>query len=69
MTICQNLPDGQQGTSFEKFVTDEWAYATSVVSRVTSPEQALKTLGVSGSGGGGGGGGGGGNAQNSGKIQ
>jgi hypothetical protein len=60
MTICQNLPDGQQGMSFEKFVTDEWAYATSVVSRVTSPEQALKTLGVSG------GGGGGGNTQNSG---
>jgi hypothetical protein len=59
MTICQNLSDGQQGTSFKKFVTDEWAYATSVVSRVTSPEQALKTLGVSG-------GGGGGNAQNSG---
>jgi hypothetical protein len=59
MTACQNLPDGQQGASFEKFVTDEWAYATTVVSRVTSPEQALKTLGVSG-------GGGGGNAQNSG---
>jgi hypothetical protein len=57
MTTCQNLPDGQQGASFEKFMTDEWAYATTVVSRVTSPEQALKTLGVSG---------GGGNAQNSG---
>jgi hypothetical protein len=59
MNLCQNLPDGQQGTVFEKFVTDEWAYATTVVSRVTSPEQALKTLGVSGGGGGGG-------AQNSG---
>jgi hypothetical protein len=59
MTICHNLPDGQQGASFEKFVTDEWAYATTVVSRVTSPEQALKTLGVSS------GGGCGGNAQNS----
>jgi hypothetical protein len=43
MNLCQNLPDGQQGTAFEKFVTDEWAYATTVVSRVTSPEQALKT--------------------------
>jgi hypothetical protein len=57
MTICQNLSDSQQGAEFEAFVTSEWAYATSVVSRVTSSKQALKTLGVSG---------GGGNAQNSG---
>jgi hypothetical protein len=56
MTKCQNLSDGHQGAEFERFITQEWAYATSVVSRVTSPEQALKTLGVgSGSGGGGGG--------------
>jgi hypothetical protein len=67
MTKCQNLSDRQQGAEFEKFVTHEWTYATSVVSRVTSPEQALKTLGVgSGGGGGCGGGNGGGNAQKSG---
>jgi hypothetical protein len=51
MTKCQNLSDGHQGAEFEKFITQEWTYATSVLSRVTSPEQTLKTLGV-GSGGG-----------------
>jgi hypothetical protein len=56
MTKCQDLPDCQQGAEFEKFVSHEWTYATSVVSRVTSPEQALRTLGLGDGDGGNGGG-------------
>jgi hypothetical protein len=68
MTKCQNLSDGHQGAEFEKFIIQEWTYTTSVVSRVMSPEHALKTLGVGsgGSGGGGNGGGGGGGGGNGG---
>jgi hypothetical protein len=46
------LIDNQLATALEKFVTERWTYATTLVSRTTSADQALKSMGigVSGSG-------------------
>jgi hypothetical protein len=46
------LLDSQLATAFEKFVTQRWTYATTLVSRTTSADQALKSMGIGGGGGG-----------------
>jgi hypothetical protein len=45
--------NSQLAPLLEKFITERWAYSTIVVSRTTSAELALKSVGI-GSGGGGG---------------
>jgi hypothetical protein len=45
--------DNQLATALEKFVTERWTYATTLVSRTTSADQALKSMGIGGGGGGG----------------
>jgi hypothetical protein len=42
--------DRQLAPLLEKFVTKRWAYATTMVSRTTSAEQALKSMGIGGGG-------------------
>jgi hypothetical protein len=48
------LMDNQLATALEKFVTERWTYATTLVSRTTSADQTLKSMGIGVSGGGGG---------------
>jgi hypothetical protein len=47
------LLDNQLATALEKFVTQRWTYATTLVSRTTSADQALMSMGIGGGGGGG----------------
>jgi hypothetical protein len=51
LEYSSGLNDNQQATALEKFVTERWTYATTVVSRTTSAKQALKSMGIGGSGG------------------
>jgi hypothetical protein len=55
MDYSNDLPDRQQGAAFDKFITEEWKYATAVVLRTMSAKCALKTMGVGGGGSSGGG--------------
>jgi hypothetical protein len=48
MDYSNELLDSQLGAAFERFIAQEWNYATSVVSRTTSVESALKAMGVTG---------------------
>jgi hypothetical protein len=48
MEHSKNLSDDRLGGAFEKFIAQEWRYATTVVSRTTSAESALKAMGVGG---------------------
>jgi hypothetical protein len=50
MDYSNDLLDSQLGATFERFIAQEWKYATSVVSRTTSVESALKAVGVTGGG-------------------
>jgi hypothetical protein len=56
LDYSNDLLDSQLGATFERFIAQEWKYATSVVSRTTSTESALKAMGVTGGGSGSGGG-------------
>jgi hypothetical protein len=48
MEHSKNLSDDRLGGAFEKFIAQEWRYATTVVLRTTSAESALKAMGVGG---------------------
>jgi hypothetical protein len=48
MEHSKNLSDDQLRGAFEKFIAQEWRYATTVVSRTTSAKSALKAMGVGG---------------------
>jgi hypothetical protein len=53
LEYSSGLMDNQLATALEKFVTERWTYATTLVSRTTSADQALKSMGIGGGGGGG----------------
>jgi hypothetical protein len=48
MDYSNELLDSQLGAAFKRFIAQEWKYATSVVSRTTSAESALKAMGSPG---------------------
>jgi hypothetical protein len=52
LEYSSGLMDNQLATALEKFVADRWTYATTLVSRTTSADQALKSMGIGGGGGG-----------------
>jgi hypothetical protein len=53
LEYSSGLMDNQLATALEKFVTERWTYATTLLSRTASAEQALKSMGIGGGGGGG----------------
>jgi hypothetical protein len=53
LEYSSGLIDNQLPIALENFVTERWTYATTLVSRTTSADQALKSMRI-GSGGGGG---------------
>jgi hypothetical protein len=50
MDYSKDLLDSQQGAAIDKFITEEWRYATAAVSSTTSVDSALKAMGVGGGG-------------------
>jgi hypothetical protein len=48
LEYSSGLMDNQLATALEKFVTERWTYATTLVSRTTSADQGLKSMGISG---------------------
>jgi hypothetical protein len=50
MEHSKDLSDDRLGAAFDRFIAQEWKYATTVVSWTTSVESALKSMGVGGGG-------------------
>jgi hypothetical protein len=46
LEYSSGLMDNQLATALENFVTERWTYATTLVSRTTSADQALKSMGI-----------------------